>query len=564
MRSLTVTVLALAACSSHSGATGDGAVDSPVGDAAHDAPADAATDAGPPVITAALFGLQVNHADPALQMMPGDFVMATPMRIWDTSYPKPLEWPGINTCPANTNCAADPRLSKFDWTMLDAYLARIHNSPDVLYVLGRTPSWASQRGSRCTVAVNDSTCTGAEDNSCDYNDEGGNSGGGGQCETNVDLLPDGTGSNATFRHWVYNLVQHVATQDHGTYAHIAYYEIWNEPYRSQTLWSAPNCGSKTTKYGVCAFNGTYAQLLRMTQDARCIIEGHPDDPITATGMTCATDPDLPAIGLDPTAKIVSASGTAKDPGFTQNELYCSGSGADAPPDNAFCTSGDAGSKAVDVVNTHNYFAGAALPESSAANMKTIQDALSDADRAKPYFDDEGGGDWQGSNSTPYDPDLEETTPLRWFLALWNQGAARAYWYTWDGNGPLWNPKGFADCTADNGCLSKAGTAYAAALQWLVGKTAACTVNGTMWQCNLATATAKSIVMWDFGACKSTGIAPPCDSSKSSKNCVFARDCTTTDVPLPAGSWTDWRDLDTNSSHAIGTTIPVGIKPIMLE
>ncbi len=562
MRSHTVAVVMLAACSNKPAATGDGAVDSSVADVVHDALRDAGSDAGPPVITPALFGLQVNHPDSALQMMPGDFVTPTAMRIWDTSYPKPLEWPGINQCPANTNCAADPAKSTFDWTGLDPYLARIHGSPDVLYVLGRTPPWASQRGTRCSLAVNDSTCTGPEDNTCDYHDETGGGGGGGQCETNVDLLADGTGSNATFRHWVYNLVQHVAAQDHGTYAHIAYYEIWNEPYRSATLWSASNCGSDTAKYGTCAFSGTYAQLLRMTQDARCIIEGHPNDPITATGMTCATDPDLPAIGLDPTAQIVSASGTAKDPGFTENELYCSGSGANAPPDSAKCNYGDAGSKAVDVINTHNYFGGGALPESSAADMKVIQDALSDADRAKPYFDDEGGGDWAGSNG--YDHDIEETTPLRWFLSLWNQGAARAYWYTWDGGSPLWNPNGSLDCTADNGCLTKAGVGYATALQWLVGKTAACTVTGTMWQCNLATATASSVVMWDVGACKSTGIAPPCDSSKNSKNCVFARDCTTTDVPLPAGSWTDWRDLDTNTSHAIGATVPVGIKPILLE
>src|SRR5262249_11315809 len=160
------------------------------------------------------------------------------------------------------------------------YLATLstYGYTDVLYTISRTPPWASQRGPRCIGPGNpDATCTGAPDTDCDYADHALGSGPG-ECETNVDLHADGTGSNATWRRWVYELVKHVTALDPAHYAHVAYYEIWNEAYRSKTLWLSPECGPDTVS---CAFNGTWQQLLRMAQDARCIIIGHTDDPITA-------------------------------------------------------------------------------------------------------------------------------------------------------------------------------------------------------------------------------------------------------------------------------------------
>ena len=59
----------------------------------------------------------------------------------------------------------------------------------------------------------------------------------------------------------------------------------------------------------------------------------------------------------------------------------------------------------------------------------------------------------------------------------------------------------------------------------------------------------------------------CDSTKSFKGCTYATDCTTSTFTLPAlanGSWTTWRDLDTNSAHAITDSVDIGIKPILIE
>jgi len=67
----------------------------------------------------------------------------------------------------------------------------------------------------------------------------------------------------------------------------SYYEIWNE-FNSSVSWNP--------KYG------TTQQLVRMEQDARCVVEGPP------TGMSCNPNSAFPSgTNLDPGAKIVTPS-----------------------------------------------------------------------------------------------------------------------------------------------------------------------------------------------------------------------------------------------------------------
>jgi hypothetical protein len=518
-------------------------------------------------IPAAYFGIDFSH--PGTEPFPNALLAPGPVtaRIWDVSYPPgALSWSAINQCPSG-GCAADPTRSTFDWSNLDHFLKDLSDNgyEDALYVLSRTPDWASQRGSRCGVSTGDPTCSGPPDDWCDYHDNGDKFGGGpGQCETNVDLKPDGTGTNATWRRWVTELVTHVKSLPAG-YAPIRYYEIWNEPYRSDTLWQDPQCDSKHS----CSFRGTWAQLLRMAEDARCIIQGRASDPVTALGKTCATDRTLPAVGLDPAAKIVSPSGGARlvHRAFLQNFLYCDAEDKYAPPPASHCTwtrADPRGSNVVDVINTHNYFENGDLPETSAAAMAGEQSYLSDTDAKKPFFNDEGSGDW---HDTPYDPDIEEATVPRWFLTLRSQGSARSTWY--DANAPLFVEKGRGGCTDDKGCVTKGGVGLERSITWLVGKSlrSACTTAGTIWQCELVSGdpTYRGLVVWDIGACTNDA---GCDSKTKLTGCNFATDCRTSSFSLPSlagGGWTSWRDLDTDTPHPIaGNAVPIGVKPVLVE
>jgi hypothetical protein len=308
----------------------------------------------------------------------------------------------------------------------------------------------------------------------------------------------------------------------------------------------------------------------MTEDARCIIVGNGGERITALGKTCASDPTLPAVGLDPTAKIVTPSGGARasNQAFLQNFLYCSATGKDAPPAESFCTWSPAaprGSNAIDVINTHNYYEGGDLPETSATGMASEQLYLSAADRAKPFFNDEGSGNW---HDTPYDPDLEQASVPRWFLTLWNQGSARSYWY--NANAALFVANGDDGCTDANGCITKVGIGFTRSIAWLVGKglRSPCTTSGTTWQCELGSSDPRyrGLVVWDIGACSSQA---GCDSTKKLTGCNFATDCRTSSFELPlltGGRWSSWRDLDTDTPHPIiaAETVPVGVKPILVE
>jgi hypothetical protein len=94
----------------------------------------------------------------------------------------------------------------------------------VMYTFGGTPQWASSKIS---------------DNTCAYNP--------GSCDPPKDLNADGTGADLYWQTFVKAIVIHVGTR-------VQYWEMWDTP-QDPTQW-----------------RGTYAQLVRMTKDARAIIK----------------------------------------------------------------------------------------------------------------------------------------------------------------------------------------------------------------------------------------------------------------------------------------------------
>jgi len=286
-------------------------------------------------------------------------------RIWDSNA---AQWPNLN-----------PSSGGFVWTNLDNVLAAYKTAGinDIFYTLWRVPKWASSN-------PNDTTCDYAASLGSNYY---------GGCDLPTDINPDGTGTNLTWRTWVQNIAQHVNSPAYlTTHAHIAYWEPCNECYRSPNL--DPGYGSGGAQI---AYKGTYPQLVRLMQDARCIIVGNPSDPITALNTTCG-QAGYPVIGIDPSAHMVMPSTNpiqvGKNPPYPQvmqNLLYCTCANNSCSGSSTGCTTGSAGSAAVDIISTHIY-PGTYTPEQIPAQMAKVRADLTATDLAKPFWNGEGGGD----------------------------------------------------------------------------------------------------------------------------------------------------------------------------
>jgi hypothetical protein len=211
---------------------------------------------------------------------------------------------------------------------------------DVMYTLSRTPPWAEN-------PVNDPT--GLNGTDCNYYISGSpdQSRSAGQCMPPIDLNADGSGANQLWKNWVSAIATKVNDPTYlANHAHIKYWEPWNEWYRSTVL--IPNYS------GLLSFQGTYAQMVRLTEDVRCTITGKGtihNYPAAGQSTPCT------ATAIDPNAVIVSPSLSPEFQGgidVTQNFLYCSGTGSHAPAPGSQCTTGNAGSQAIDVMNYHMY------------------------------------------------------------------------------------------------------------------------------------------------------------------------------------------------------------------
>jgi hypothetical protein len=449
----------------------------------------------------------------------------------------------------------NPASGSFEFKGLDTLYSALYAQGvnDVFIVLGNTPTWISSNPT---------------DGLCDQANEYGLPPG--MCDPPSDLNADGTGTDLAWRSFVTALLQHVTASGYSsTHAHIQMYEIWDEFQRSDSIndvtCTVPQPGSPG-----CTYRGTFAQMLRMTQDLRCIVEGHASDPITALNTTCGQDPTMPARGLDPTALVTEgdAGGEPLHHGnqVMQNYLYCNNS----PPAGSLCNYGDAGSASTDIISGHSYFTNGQVPEDLMSYIAGQQALLSSADAAKPYIT--GEGSW-GHNVTASgspaisDPGLQAAMVTRWYMALLMLGVNRGYWYAWDesqthGSGGLWSPTsltfpplectetatiGGFDCTGD--------IAYRQTVNWIAGATVgtftcpgSCTnPSPGVFTLNLTRAGGyQAQILWDSTAVSS---------------CANVQ-CGSTAVPPLSFTAAQWRDLGGNT-HT-GAPADVGAAPVIIE
>jgi hypothetical protein len=410
------------------------------------------------------------------------------LRLWDTS----TGWAQINT--AN---------GVYDWTNLDGFISVSQtHSVDLLYDLARTPAWISSN-------PNDSTCaysTSAE-------------GGPGQCDPPTDLNSDGSGTDAAWIAWV----SAVATRYKGE---IKYYEIWNE-WNAQLFWV-----------------GTPAQLVRMEQDARCVVEGPNGLPASACTVNGSVFPS--GTGIDTSAQIISPSpvGSASQLSAVQDNLNTY-FGTKVPN----TASGYFGGQFADIIGFHGYVSSGTsgfcpIPENVITVIDDMNSAITTAgETGKPWFDTEDG--WSKANDENFlDQDREAAFMARYTLLQRSMGVERGYWYRWDSTqtygGALWT---------QSGGPIEAVTAWDEVSKWMVGATfsTACTVNANVWQCGFTRSGGyQALAVWN-----------------SAQDCLNGS-CPTLPFTVPAGGYTLYRDLTGTETSITGTTVPIGAKPILLE
>lgn len=421
-------------------------------------------------VPAIFFGLHIDHPESEWPPFPfGSY------RFWDNF----TRWQVVHK-----------ELDKFDWERTDYWIHKLdsHGIHDATYALGGSPPWA----------VNPTANSNSNSN-CDYADPSKvRSPGPGYCLPPKDLNSDGTGTNLIWRKAVAGIAGHFRKSP----IHMSSWEVWNEIVRTGDM----NL--------TAAWVGTNQQMVRLSQDANCIITGRGH--VSATNENC--DQVLKTVGLkepvDPSALIISPSGGLGAPKWVQrfNE-YLATPGA---------------VESVDVIGLHSY----PLEAENAYNLVIRwKSSLSGPVASKPIWLTEGG--WAKRLE---DPDMQMAFVARFHLLMRSVGAGRVYWYAYD--------------TPHAGMLmgTKAGVAYKQVYDWMVGNTVnGCSANGGIYTCTITKADGTPMMaVWDV-----------------TQNCSSGS-CSTSNYKVPS-KYTTYSTLeDRNPVPIKGGTVQIGAKPILLS
>jgi hypothetical protein len=440
-------------------------------------------------------------------------------RFWDTG----TLW--LDLQPAN---------GPFNWSRLDTWMSQLkaNGVPRAIFTLSGTARWASSD-------PNDANA------SCDYSfpEQPATDG---YCAPPSDLNPDGSGPDQYWKNWVAAVSQHLQIDGKADGVVIDAYEPWNEFTRT------PDNSADSVSW-----EGTNAQLVRMVQDARCIIKGNLGGSTTtevSSGETCAEV--LHTVNLtapvDPTALFLSPStGVASQGGYTKFfDAYMTTPGAAA---------------AADGFAFHLYDADPTLPIETGllADLLTFEsdpNVVAGTQQGKPIWATEGG--WGPNSNLPSANDQAAYVARDYLLLFSAANIQRFYWYALDeicetpgcseldGAGTLFIPPDTSTCTNANGCVLSGGTAYGQVYNWMAGarQTIPCNnIKGTVWTCGFARTAPhgyQAEAIWD--------ISQTCAST-----------CTTSSQSVP-NTYIQYRDLQGNVHPIANHAVPVGEQPILLE
>jgi hypothetical protein len=455
------------------------------------------------------------------------------LRSWDVGG---AQWNSAEICQAASGSPTD---HCFKWTNLDLELQAVKQAgvDDVMYTLSRTPAWAVLPTQRV-------------DAGCNYELEGEV----GACFPPSDLNADGSGPNLIWQDWVTAVATHVNDPSYldAGHAHIHIWEPWNEFYRSDTIASYA---------GELSFEGTYPQMIRLTEDLRCIVTGKGiihNFPVAGASVSCD------AGAIDPQAVITTPSSdfSAATLPALKNFLYCDA----GTKQDAGCTTGTAGSAAIDIINYHMY-AGGVTPEAVAA---TLVDAglpfLLPVDRAKPVMN--GEGSWStlsgGGNLWASDPTARAGFIPRFLASYWSAGVSYSLWYAY--GSPTGDTGDLFDFDAGQ-LFQPEGTAWTTTYGWLAGATPLTT---PFCQANNAVPTVRTCdftrsdggtgrLIWDtrFGPQNNKPLPTPYCASFTTPIV-----CGDGGYQVPPQFDAGWMDL-LGQSHPFAGTVTIGANPILL-
>ena len=357
----------------------------------------------------------------------------------------------------------------------------------------------------------------------------------GSCDLPNDIDGNGKGSDQTWINWVTAIANHVNPPCPGC-AHIKYWEIWNEVYRSHILsnYIPPNGTPVVIRLRYLRSTGA--------NDPGCPQRDHGQGLING----------LPCTAIDPTAQIVMPSSVANTNGalaVAQNFLYCN----DNPKSESKCTTGNQGANAVDIINYHLYVNQEPV-ETNLMNyvnggegLNGIRPSLQPAELAKPLWSGEDSWGVTNNNIGQFmDPDLQAAFVARYHMIAWSLDIASEFWYAYDNQaeGTLLS----VPPPPQPPSLTEAGIAYQQVYNWMVGRsmTSPCALTTkTIWNCTLtAPGGYQGLVVWDT----SQTCNPTCGTNSYSVGVQFRQ----------------YRDLSGNVTQITGNSVPVGIKPILVE
>jgi len=594
-------------------------------------------------IPASFFGMMVTPgASFPLAVNYGNF------RVWNAG--ANVQWQGLQVCNSSVaNCQQSPAAyTSLNTSALDSMLADVFDAPPLgpgiedglLFTLNRTPSWATQapgysdwqssfQYSNDTyiiptannpshyvfVALNAGTSGTAEPSPWNATRNGIQSDGtvtwqnigeftscsfsNGSCLVPPDLYPDGSGPNQIWDNWIAQIASYLNDPTYlMSHPHIQYWEPLNEWFIDDTV-NFNNWGGGET-------NATFAQILRLTEDTRCIIIGSGtihNYPSQGNSTPCTGSPGYlqtllgegisTGSAIDPTALIVEPSNdpnSNQDMTLSQNFLYCNANPANdfngattctwAPSGGvANCSSSSCwGSAAVDVINYH-FYDYRIQPEAIGSLISKIVGFTSPADQAKPMISGEGG---TGCSATTligcpsvrvWQDDASRAGFIPRFYALnWSYGLS-----DWPPNGMIgnwWNSYNCCGMLYGDGALTPEGVAYNTTFDWLAGSTPAtnpfCTASpnpntatNTIYSCSLTLDSAPAQLVWDseFGPGGAYG-APYADCSTSPNPTICGN--TTYTVPPAFNGWYDINySVDGTRNTITSGQVTIGAVPILL-
>ncbi len=417
-----------------------------------------------------------------------------------------------------------------------------------------TPSWALNLSGSCTPSgacelANYSPPKNIAEDGCVTNANGNNN-----CDGKYQ------GSNIDWRNYVSKFASHLMANTRGV--HVSGYELYNEFTREANY------------SGTASWLGTPNQMLRLAEDANCIIVGRIAT-VHATGETCAqvraTVTSVTLTGpIDPTANMLTPS--SNDYG---SAVYITNLNAYL---NNTCggTCAGAASAAADVLALHTYsHNNSRLPiaEDVSTDFQSFYAQITDTRALTlPVWTTEG--DYGGWGNLP-SLEMQAGFIVKYFAVLKSLNFQKVYLYGYDdnycsataangGEGCLWIANGMTwggtsgtwfTCSQAQGCLLQAGTAYQQMTTWLPGATVtqACSASGTIWTCNFTAAdgVTQLRMAWDSSQSCSNGTACPYPTTFPASGSLDPK-------------WTSYTDIYGNVVPITTSTVGIGYLPVLLK